>query len=104
MFNKDCKVCNGVGSYNIPNHHLEIMEKIECIDCSLEVQFKDDLKERLTRLLTTTSREKLAQIVSEMVVNGVDITPQDDLNRIEGIVHTKNKVAALALGLAYSNQ
>ena len=47
---------------------------------------------------------KLAQIVSEMIVNGVDINPLDDLNRIEGIVHTKNKVAALALGLAYSNQ
>ena len=102
MYNKDCEICEGVGSYAIPNLYLEIMEKIDCMDCLLEEQFKDGLKEDLTRLLTNISKEKLATIVAEIVVNGVDKNPLDELSRLQGIIHTKNQSSALALGIAYS--
>jgi len=104
MFNKDCEVCEGNGSYNIPNHHLEIMQRIDCMDCLLDAQFKDGLKGDLTRLLTNTSIEKLATIVAEMIVNGVANNANDDLSRIQGMIHTKNQLSALALGSAYANQ
>lgn len=104
MYNINCEVCEGKGSYNIPNHHLEIMERIDCMDCLLEDQFKDVLKADLSRLLTSTSKEKLATIVAEMIVNGVAINAHDDLSRIQGIIHTKNQLSALALGSAYANQ
>lgn len=103
MYNKDCEICNGVGHYTIPNLYLEIMEKLDCMDCLLEEQFKDGLKEDLTRLLTNTSKEKLASIVAEIVVHGVDKNPLDELSRLQGIIHTKNEYSALALGIAYSN-
>ena len=104
MYNKDCEVCEGKGSYNVPNYHLEVIERIDCMDCLLEDRFKNDLKDRLTRLLINTSKEKLASIVAEMVVNGVDKNALDDISRIEGIIQTKNHSSALARGLAYSNQ
>ena len=104
MYNKDCEICLGKGVYEVPNYRLEVMERIDCIDCLLEEQFKDELKEQLTRLLANTSHVKLAQIVAELVVNSVDKNPSDDLNRIEGVIHTKNQITALALGSAYANQ
>ena len=103
MYNEDCTNCNGIGSYNVPNFHLEIMERIDCMECLLEEQFRNDMKADLTRMLTNTSKEKLAQIVAEMVVNGVDNNPSDELSRLQGIIHTKNQASALALSIAYSN-
>tara|TARA_R110000803_G_scaffold144073_1_gene209997 strand:+ start:381 stop:695 length:315 start_codon:yes stop_codon:yes gene_type:complete len=104
MYNKDCEICLGKGAYEVPNHRLEVMERIDCMDCLLDEQFKDGLKGNLTRLLTSTSKEKLATLVAEMIVNGVANNPLDDLSRIEGIIHTKNQLSALALGSAYANQ
>ena len=84
------------------NHRLEIMENVECMDCLLNQQFKDHLKEELTRLLVNTSPQKLAQIVAQLVVNSVDRNENDDIRRIEGIIHTKNVINALVLAEAYS--
>tara|TARA_R100000353_G_C6443953_1_gene179393 strand:+ start:323 stop:703 length:381 start_codon:yes stop_codon:yes gene_type:complete len=97
-----CEKCQGVGWYKVPNHRLEIMENVECMDCLLNQQFKDHLKEELTRLLVNTSPQKLAQIVAQLVVNSVDRNVNDDIQRIEGIIHTKNVINALALAEAYS--
>ena len=79
----------------VPNHRLEIIENVECMDCLLNQQFKDHLKEELTRLLVNTSPLKLAQIVAQLVVNSVDRNENDDIERIEGIIHTKNVINAL---------
>ena len=75
---------------------------MECIDCLLENQFQDHLKLELSQLLCNASPQKLAQIVAELVVNSVNRNENDDLQRIEGIIHTKNLMNALALGDAYS--
>jgi len=104
MYNKDCERCLGKGCFEVPNYRLEIMERIECLDCLSEERFKDGLKNDLTRLLINTSHAKLAQIVAELIVNSVDSNPLDDLDRIEGIIHTKNTIVALALASAYTNQ
>lgn len=102
--NKECNKCEGQGWYEVPNYRLEIMERIECMDCLVEEQYKDHLKDELTRLMTSVSQQKLAQIVAELIVNGVDRNPKDDLNRIDVIIQTKNTMNALQLGSAYSNQ
>ena len=104
MYNKDCEKCSGKGGFEVPNYRLEIMELVDCLDCLSEERFKDGLKNDLTRLLINTSHAKLAQIVAELIVNSVDSNPLDDLDRIEGIIHTKNAIVALALASAYSNQ
>ena len=75
---------------------------MECIDCLLESQYQDHLKLELSQLLCNASPQKLAQIVAELVVNSVNRNKNDDLERIEGIIHTKNLMNALALGDAYS--
>lgn len=104
MTEPNCHACLDTGWYEIPNYRLEIMERIECIDCLLEAQYKDHLKEGLTRLFADTSKEKLAQIVADLVVNSVAKNTHDDLQRIDGIIQTKNKVNALALAMTYSSE
>ena len=98
----ECEICDGKGWYKVPNHRLEIMENIECMSCLSHQHFKDHLKEELTRLLVNTSPQKLAQIVAQLVVNSVDKNENDDIQRIEGIIHTKNVLNALTLAEAYS--
>ena len=99
-----CEKCNGEMSYLVPNYRLEIMERVDCMDCIIEEQYKDHLKDELTRLLASVSQQKLSQIVAELIVNGVDINPNDDLNRIDVIIQTKNTMNAIQLGSAYSNR
>ena len=53
-------------------------------------------------MLVNTSPQKLAQIVAQLVVNSVDRNENDDIERIEGIIHTKNVINALVLAEAYS--
>jgi hypothetical protein len=98
----ECEKCQGAGWYKVPNIRLEIMENVQCMDCLLNEQFKDHLKEELTRLLVNTSQQKLAQIVAQLVVNSVDRNENDDIQRIENIIHTKNTMNALTLAEAYS--
>lgn len=97
-----CEKCEGTGWYKVPNHRLEIMENIECMDCLAHENFKDHLKDELSRLLINTSPQKLAQIVAQLVVNSVDRNENDDIQRIEGMIHTKNVLNALTLAEAYS--
>lgn len=98
----ECKKCQGTGWYKVPNHRLEIMENVQCMECLMDEQFKDHLKGQLTRLLVNTSQQKLAQIVAQLVVNSVDKNENDDIQRIEGIIHTKDTMNALTLAEAYS--
>lgn len=102
MFNEDCEKCNGVGHYVLPNYRLEIMENIQCMDCLNHEHFKDHLKDELTRLLSNTSQQKLAQIVAQLVVNSMDRNENHDIQRIENIIHTKDNLNALVLAEAYS--
>lgn len=102
--NNECSKCEGNMYYEVPNYRLEIMERIECMDCLIQEQYKDHLKDELTRLMAGVSQQKLAQIVAELIVNGVDRNPKDDLNRVDVIIQTKNTMNALQLGSAYSNQ
>ena len=97
-----CNICENKGWYEIPNHRTECMERIQCMDCLLQEQFKTTLKEDLTKLLSTTSGQKLAQIVAELIVNSVDRNESDDLDRLNGIIQTKSTLSALQLGIAYS--
>lgn len=98
----NCDKCEGTGWYKVPNLRLEIMENVQCMDCLMQENFKDHLKGELTRLLVNTSKQKLAHIVAQLVVNSVDRNENDDLQRIEGIIHTKNTMNALMMAEAYS--
>ncbi len=98
----ECNICENKGWYEIPNHRTECMERIQCMDCLLQEQFKNTLKEDLTKLLSNTSGQKLAQIVAELIVNSVDRNESDDLDRLNGIIQTKNTLSAIQLGVAYS--
>jgi len=102
--NKECNKCEGQGWYEVPNYRLEIMERIECMDCLIEEQYKDHLKDELTRLMASVSQQKLSQIVAELIVNCVDENANDSLSRIEVIIQTKNTLNAIQLGSAYANQ
>jgi len=97
-----CDICEDKGWYEIPNHRTECMERIQCMDCLLKEQFKNTLKEDLTKLLTNTSPQKLAQIVAELIVNSVDRNESDELDRLNGIIQTKSTISAIQLGVAYS--
>jgi len=97
-----CDICEDKGWYEIPNHRTECMERIQCMDCLLQEQFKNTLKEDLTKLLTNTSPQKLAQIVAELIVNSVDRNESDELDRLNGIIQTKSTISAIQLGVAYS--
>ncbi len=61
-----CEKCNGDMYYEVPNYRLEIMERIECMDCLIQEQYKDHLKDELTRIMASVSQQKLAQIVAEL--------------------------------------
>ena len=102
MPNPECEKCNGVGHYVVPNYQHDVMERIECLDCLAEDHFKWHLSEELTKVLISSSPQKLAQIVAELIVNGVSKNIHDDLSRIEVIIQTKNAMEALALGEVYN--
>ncbi len=99
-----CEKCNGQMYYLVPNYRLEIMEKVDCMDCIIEEQYKDHLKGELTRLLVNASPQKLSQIVAELIVNGVERNPNDDLNRIDVISQTKNTQNDSKMCSGYYNQ
>ena len=102
MPNPECEKCNGEGYYVVPNYQHDVMERIECLDCLAEDHFKWHLSEELTKVLINSSPQKLAQIVAELIVNGVSKNIHDDLSRIEVIIQTKNAMEALALGEVYN--
>lgn len=104
MFNEDCEKCNGVGHYEVPNYQHDIMERIECMDCISHEHYKYHLSGELTKVLMNVSPQKLASIVAELVVYGVDKNINDSLARIEVIIQTKNSTEALVLGDVYNKQ
>ena len=46
----NCNKCEGKLWYLVPNHQHDVMERIECLDCISEMQYRDDVKERLSKL------------------------------------------------------
>ena len=101
----DCSKCEGNLYYLVPNYQHDIMERIDCIDCISELQYQDDIKERLTKLLVTASPQRLAQIVSEMTINSVvkdTSTAGRRLGRLETMLATKNIKEALFFSSMYS--
>ena len=101
---KDCDKCEGNMYYLVPNYQHDVMERVECIDCMLEIQYKDDIKVRLSKLLVNASHEKLAQLVAEMTVNGVDKSPTTNISRFETTILTKNLAEALMLAAIYAEE
>tara|TARA_R110000796_G_scaffold96508_1_gene202310 strand:+ start:137 stop:493 length:357 start_codon:yes stop_codon:yes gene_type:complete len=100
----ECKTCQGKSYYELPNYNLEIMERIECRSCLLDAQFKDNLMTDISKILSGRSVQHLAQIVAQLVVNGVDKNPSDDLSRLEGMIQTKQGLALMALAESYTNE
>mgnify|MGYP003625951220 FL=1 len=100
----DCNKCEGKLYYLIPNYQHDTLERIECIDCISEMQYQDDIKERLTKLLVTASPQRLAQIVAEVAVNGIIKDVNSNLTRYETIIATKNLSQALMLANIYAEE
>tara|TARA_B100000497_G_C7294417_1_gene201261 strand:- start:59 stop:364 length:306 start_codon:yes stop_codon:yes gene_type:complete len=99
-----CEKCNGDMYYLVPNYRLEVMERVECMDCISHEHYKHHLSEELTKVLTKASPQKLALIVAELIVHNIDKNTHDDLSRVETIIQTKNLVEALVLGDVYNKQ
>lgn len=104
MFNNDCEKCNGDGYYLVPNYQHDIMERIECMDCISHAHYKHHLSEELTKVLMNASPQKLAMLVAETIVYGVDKNNNDTLSRVEVIIQTKNTTEALVLGDVYNKE
>tara|TARA_R100000734_G_C3318582_1_gene112922 strand:+ start:4846 stop:5151 length:306 start_codon:yes stop_codon:yes gene_type:complete len=97
-----CDKCEGKLWYLVPNHQHDVMERIECLDCISEMQYQDDVKERLSKLLVNASHQKLAQIVAELAVNGICKDDNDNITRFETVIATKNLAEALMLATVYA--
>ena len=98
----DCDKCEGNLYYLVPNYQHDVMERIECWDCISEMQYQDDIKERMTKLLVTCSPQQLAQIVAEMAVNSVVKDHSGNLSRFETMLATKNTREAMILSSMYA--
>jgi len=92
--NKDCNKCNGAGWYQVPNFQHDTMENIECMDCLVEEMYLAELGENLAKVIVQISHQRLAQIVANGIVSKINSNPNDDLGRIETIIHTKNVLLA----------
>ena len=85
-----CEKCDGDMYYLVANYRLEVMERIECMDCISHEHYKHHLGEELTKIIVKASPQKLASIVSELIVCGIDNNTHDDLERIETIIQTRH--------------
>jgi hypothetical protein len=99
-----CEKCEGKLYYLVPNYQHDTMERVECFDCMIEMQYNDDIKERLTKLLVTASPQRLAQLVAEIAVNGVNKDNHMSLNGFETIIATKNLEQALVIARIYAEE
>lgn len=98
-----CEKCEGKLWYVVPNHQHDILERIECLDCISVLQYNDDVKERITKIIVNASPQKLAQIVSEGVVNGVAKNDKESVEeRFEQLIATKDINTILALATTYA--
>lgn len=84
-----CDVCNGDERYQIADLRSETMVWVDCIDCMLENQFQEHLKLEVTKKLMSQSHESLAQLVAELIVNGVSSNEKDNLERIQEMTKQK---------------
>ena len=92
--NKDCNKCEGAGWYEVPNYQHEVMEKIECMDCLVEEMYLENLTTDLAKVLVQISHQRLAQLLANGMISKINSNPNDDLGRIESIIHTKNVLLA----------
>ena len=100
----DCDKCEGNLYYLVPNYQHDVMERIECWDCISEMQYQDDVKERLTKLLVTASPQRLAQLVADLAVNGIVKDSNNNISRFETIIATKNLEQALVMASIYAEE
>tara|TARA_R100000081_G_scaffold76529_1_gene42985 strand:- start:233 stop:544 length:312 start_codon:yes stop_codon:yes gene_type:complete len=98
----DCEKCEGNLYYLVPNYQHDIMERIECLDCMAEMQYQDDVKQRMAKLIVEISPQKLAQIVAELLVNSIVKDPNANLARCETVITTKNTREAAILSEMYA--
>jgi len=92
-----CEVCDGAGFYKQPNHRLEIMEWVECIECMLEDHYRESIGFDIQLLLSKTSPQKLAQIVAQLLVNSMDMEGQESLQRLDSMAQGKDVMNLLVL-------
>tara|TARA_R100000458_G_C8152983_1_gene159970 strand:- start:94 stop:420 length:327 start_codon:yes stop_codon:yes gene_type:complete len=91
-----CKICKGNLYYLVYDKHADNMAKMDCWDCLSVIQYNDDVKERLSKLLVSASPQKLAQIVAEILVNTTEDYEVE--NTFEPLIATKDKTRLLVLG------
>jgi hypothetical protein len=100
----ECNKCEGNLYYLVPNYQHDTMERIDCLDCISEMQYADDIKGRLTKLLVTASPQRLAQLVAEVAVNGIIKDSNSNITRYETIIATKNLEQALVMASIYAEE
>ena len=100
--NRECKVCEGAGVYEVVNRRTETIEYNDCIDCMLDAQFKEHLTIEVSKIISQASHEKLAWMLAKLTVNSVDANKNDDLDRVHNYVKSKDLVSLLNLADAYT--
>jgi len=91
-----CEICNGNLYYLVYDKHADNMAKMDCLDCLSVIQYNDDVKERITKLLVNASPQKLAQIVATMLVNATEDNEVE--NQFEPLIATKDRTRLLIAG------
>ena len=91
----ECEKCNGKLYYVIPNYQHDTLERIECWDCISVDMYNSDVKERLSKQLLNASKERLANIVAELMVNATENDKVDET--FEPLIATKDTTRILVI-------
>jgi len=96
---EECKKCQGKLYYVVPHYQHDVLERIECMDCLSDMNYRDHLSFELSKLLIRASPQRLSRLLSEFIVNcGIS------LDEVESIIHTKNVDQAFLTGGLYSKK
>ena len=85
-----CEDCGGSGWFKQPNYHLEIMEWVECLPCAFHEKYLQDLAEEAAKLISRSSRERLAKILALYCVDNMEN------ERLETMLKEKNFVGLMS--------
>ena len=91
--NKDCKICEGKGSYLASDPVYECLVVEECLDCSNWEAWLGNLEQETTKMLREISPVRLAMYLSEFLVWSIDANENDKngIDRLDEILVNKNK-------------
>lgn len=92
----ECEKCEGKMYYIVPNHQHDILERVECWDCISVDMYNNDVKERISRQLVNASKERLANIIAELMVNATEDDKVDET--FEPLIATKDTTRLLVIG------